>query len=60
MHAPSRSPYDPGEKLTVTGLSSGPFICHAGCMWGLGVVVVVVVVGTPGEKVNHGVEQVAE
>lgn len=30
MHAPSRSPYDPGEKLTVTGLSSGSFICRAG------------------------------
>lgn len=24
MHAPSRSSYDPGEKLTVTGLSSLP------------------------------------
>ena len=24
LHAPSRSSYDPGEKLTVTGLSSVP------------------------------------
>lgn len=37
MHAPSRSSYDPGEKLTVTGLSSVP-LCAGGLLR---------------EKVNH-------
>lgn len=42
MHAPSRSSYDPGEKLTVTGLSAGQPSAAAGPLR---------------EKVNHGLNR---